>query len=1114
MRRCSFHNCTPFFLLALLAGLSAAQQAMASCGQKAARLVTLQGALDIQEQGPEEWKPVTPERDFCPGDRIHTRLQSRATVELNNKTVISLDQQTTIVFSGLQNRAPSWLDLLKGIIYVRSRTPSSLDVRTHYVNATIRGTEFLVSADDGQSQVTVLEGTVESSNDKGSVTLTDGQAAVAKAGQAPVRKLLVSPQDAVQWALYYPPIIDLQSLRQKASDPAVKQALSRYLDGDSLGALATLDSAGNPDKILRAGLLIGMGRVEEARPLLEGIGKTDPRLAGALALQAIAALAHNDKARALELAQQSTELQPQSPIAWTALSYAGQANFQLDAALQAATQAATLAPDNGLALAREAELLSSLGRREEAREVAEAGTRINPRLARAWAVLGYAQLTGMDYAEAAKTFRLAIDLDNADPLPRFGLGLAKIRAGDLEAGTADLEIATNLDPNNALNRSYLGKAYYEQKNSKVAATEFDLAKQLDPKDPTPWFYSAIKKQTENREVEAVQDMRKAIELNGNRAVYRSKLLLDDDLAARGSALGRIYNQLGFQRLGQLEALNALESDPSDYTSHRLLSDSLLNVPRQDVARVSSLLQSQMLQPINITPLQPQQAERNLLTVSGIGPTDPSMNEFNPLFARNQVSLLPSATVGSFNTYGNETVLSGIYNNLSGSLGQMHYATSGFRKNDDIDQNLYTAYLQAQVMPNFNVMAEYRHRETENGFLPLTFAPAASDLLEQNNYRHHEASDIYRVSSRWAPTLFSDFLASFAYQDDNENINTGQGLNYTAGKHVYSGEMQYIFRHNLFDTIMGVGHIETNGQINAFTDTTIPAFALSQHLIESDGYAYFHTRFPEQMIWTLGVGINSLKMDIYNMDTTQVNPKLGLTWQLFDGTELRFAYFRTLRQVRVGDQNLEPVQVSGFNQLYDDPNGTQATRYGFALDQHINSQASAGIEISQRDLDVPYLNGNQTGYLFWREQNYHGYVYWMPTDRISARLEYTYEDFFDSDYNTFGNAPSTRTHSLPLTLSYFDPVGWFSQIKTTYVKQQVFVNNTSDTTGGYQQDGFALVDTSIGYRLPKRLGIIQFDIRNLFDQRFNYQSNNLRSQSIEQAPFFPYRAFYGRITLSF
>ena len=1149
MHRGSFYFFGPLFLLALSLGVSIPQTARANCEQWAARLMSLQGGLDVQEQGPEEWKPVSPEKDFCPGDRIRTRSQSRATLELNNKTVISLNQQTTIVFSGLKSKAPSWLDLLKGIIYVRSRTISSLDVRTHYVNAAIRGTEFLVAADDDQSKVIVFEGTVEASNDKGSVSLTDGQAAIAKSGEAPTRTLMISPQDAVQWALYYPPVIDLHRLQQESSNPAVKQALSRYLEGDSLGALSRLESMNPPDPVLQAGLLISMGRADEAQRLLQGIGDSDPRIAEVMALRSVVALSQNDKAKALELARQSTERQPQSPMGWTALSYAKQADFQLEEALQAANQAAKLDPNNSLARAREAELLASLGRRKESREAAAEATRLNPKLSRAWAVQGFAELNEMDYSQAAISFRKAIDLDNSDPLPRFGLGLAKIRAGDLDAGTADLEIATNLDPNHSLFRSYLGKAYYEQKNSKVAATEFELAKKFDPKDPTPWFYGAIKKQTENREVEAVKDMRKAMELNNNRAVYRSKLLLDDDLASRGSALGRIYNQVGFQRLGQLEAFNSLGSNPANYTAHRLLSDSFINIPRHDMARVSSLLQAQLLQPINITPLQPQQAERNLLTVSGLGPVDPSMNEFNPLFARNQVSLLPSATVGSFNTWGNETVLSGIYDKYSASFGQMHYATSGFRDNNDIDQNLYSAFLQAQLTPSFNVMAQYRHRDVENGYLPLVFYhptdifsnPTPDSLLLQNTYRRRETSDIYRVGSHWSPSQSTNLLSSFAYQDSHENISIyfdpETQYNTTLGRHAYSGELQHIFRHQYVDSVMGVGHIEMNGQAifdfyqmlaseipstSQPTKLLLPDFTSQrdQHRVETNGYAYFHPRFPENMVWTFGLSVDSLKVDALNIDTTKVNPKVGLTWQVFDKTALRLVYFQNTRQIRIGEQTLEPVQVSGFNQLYDDRTGTQATRYGIALDQHINAEWSTGMEISQRDLEVPFYRGETTGTFSWREQLYHGYLYWMPTDRISARLEYTYEDFNNQAY--FGEldsippldkdigSPSTRTHTLPFTLSYFDPVGWFAQAKTTYVNQQVFVNDEQ----GFSQDDFALVDTSIGYRLPKRLGIIQFDIRNLLGQTFRYQSYNLRSEVQEQAPFFPARAFYGRITLSF
>ncbi len=162
-----------------------------------------------------------------------------------------------------------------------------------------------------------------------------------------------------------------------------------------------------------------------------------------------------------------------------------------------------------------------------------------------------------------------------------------------------IEIAASLDPNNSIVRSYLGKAYYEEKRSELAEREYAIAKELDPKDPTPWFYDAIPKQTTNRPVEALQDMEKAIELNDNRAVYRSRLLLDADLAARSASLARIYSDLGFQQLALVEGWKSVNTDPTNFSAHRFLADSYSVLPRHEIARVSELLQSQLLQPINI-----------------------------------------------------------------------------------------------------------------------------------------------------------------------------------------------------------------------------------------------------------------------------------------------------------------------------------------------------------------------------------------------------------------------------------------------------------------------------------------------------------------------------------
>ena len=255
-------------------------------------------------------------------------------------------------------------------------------------------------------------------------------------------------------------------------------------------------------------------------------------------------------------------------------------------------------------------------------------------------------------------------LESESSLARLGLGLAKIRDGELREGRSEIEIAAALDPNNALIRSYLGKAYFEEKRDTLASEQLNLAKQLDPNDPTPYFYDAIRKQSINRPVEALQDLQRSIELNDNRAVYRSRLLLDEDLGARSARLGRIYRDLGFEQLALVEGWQSLARDPSNHSAHRLLADSYSVLPRHEIGRDSELLQSQLLQPININPVQARLADNGLAFLDDTGPSMVGFNEFTRLFSANQLRLLADGIGGTNSTFSNNLILSGIYRNLS------------------------------------------------------------------------------------------------------------------------------------------------------------------------------------------------------------------------------------------------------------------------------------------------------------------------------------------------------------------------------------------------------------------------------------------------------------------
>jgi tetratricopeptide (TPR) repeat protein len=1096
--------------------------AAAPCDPWVAKMVSVQGIVEVRRAGQTQWVPARLNDLYCGGDQVQVGERSRADLALINQPVVRLDQNTTISLGGIREQRVSWFDLVRGALYFFSRMPRNLEVRTAFVNAGVEGTEGLIVVESNRTLITIFEGTVLASNPSGNLTLVGGQSAIAERGRAPTLTVVVRPRDAVRWAIYYPATLNFRPEEFPAGpgwQGAVRNSIEAYMKGDFQAAFESIK--GVPDTlneprffVYRASLLLAVGRFDEASKDIERALGLNPNYSDAFALQSIVAVAQNEKERARDLAQKAVTADPKSASALIALSYAQQANFDLEGALSSLHQAVQVSPENALAWARLAEMWLSFGQLDEALEAAKKAVALNPNLSRTQTVLGFAFLTQVNTEEAKKAFERAIELDQADPLARLGLGLTKIRDGDLEDGRREIEIAVSLDPDNALIRSYLGKAYYEEKRDKQAADQYEMSKQLDPKDPTPYFYDAIRKQTTNRPVEALQDMQKAIELNDNRAVYRSRLLLDADLAARSAAQARIYSDLGFQQLGLVEGWKSVNADPTNFSAHRFLADSYAILPRHEIARVSELLQSQLLQPLNSTPIQPRLAEGNLFLISAGGPAALSFNEFNPLFNRNGLNFQTSGLAGENSTYAGEGILSGIYKNVSFSLGGFHFQTDGWRRNADQNDTIANTFVQVELSPQTSVQAEVRRRETEFGDLQQRFFPEQFSP----NLRTSVDTTTIRLGGRHAISPRSTVIGSFIFQDrgdDERNPNFALSRVQSLPQKSFGVEFQHLFRFDMFNVTSGGGYFDVDGKsrgaiTSPFTSTIPLNFGLNiQHF---NLYTYANINILKNLTLTGGLSfdyIDGSNAAVRDGLDRQFNPKVGITWRPFEETSIRLAALRALKRTLITDATLEPTQVAGFNQFFDDFNSTKSWRYGIGIDQKIGRNLFGGMEFSTRDLKIPVINAAPPPITVHRvdakEYQARNYLFWTPHPWVALRSEYIFEQ---SDNTPPPNRNiKVNTHRVPLGVNLFHPSGWSSSLTATYYHQSgTFLRSPVFQSAS---DNFWTVDAAINYRLPMRYGFITLGAANLSDNKFKYYDTDRNNPQI-----LPQRTIFFRTTFAF
>ena len=460
-----------------------------------------------------------------------------------------------------------------------------------------------------------------------------------------------------------------------------------------------------------------------------------------------------------------------------------------------------------------------------------------------------------------------------------------------------------------------------------------------------------------------------------------------------------------------------------------------------------------------------------------------------------------------------------------------------------DRDIYDAFFQMSLSHKTSIQAEYRYFDEKRGDLSLRFDP---DLFDDTFVQ--EQRDTLRLGLHHSFTPYSETIASFYYQnsDIDTRFHSSFPLSFPfsdgtvdSANHVdengWLGEIRHLWRSQSgrFNVTAGVGRFSSDVDSEP-TDITVLNFAFPMPPLTfssrvPENYDVRHTNFyiyslikpPKwitsaigDMTWTIGGS-----MDFFEGEgkekTDQFNPKFGLTWNPFPGTTIRGAVFRTLTRQTISNQTIEPTQVAGFNQFFDDTPGSIIWRYGAAIDQKFSESLYGGVEYTTRDLDVAFSIGIGTNVEFLRqgtdEDLIRTYLYWTPHDWLSMSAEYQYEWIKKEQPFLLGLEmfDKLRTHRVPLGINFFHPSGFTARLKGTYVEQDgIFADTPTRTTNVPGDDNFWYFDGSISYRLPKLHGIISIGAKNLFNKNFNFQDTDPSNPQIV-----PERFIFARITLS-
>jgi len=555
-------------------------------------------------------QPIKVNASLEPGDVLETDKFGRVSLILPSRMLLKVSENTWFSYQGVSEKGIEG-ELKRGKVWLRGqRSGAGVNLKTPTATASIRGTEWYMEVDEaGSTTIGVLDGRVAVSNEYGAVELASREVALIEPGEKPVKMVYLTPDNAVNWTLQYR-FLWADSDSQRAPGPlrdAIPDIIKAYQVSDLEQASQRLTDL--PASIqgsaqwrgLSGFLYLSTGQHDQAQSLFRSSAAEDPGWGWPYAQLAFMSIIENQLEKAQTLINTGLAAEPGSAALYVVKAYYHKASLELEKAAIAVRNTVELAPSFVPGLFAAAQIAIEMGDLSAAESLLNAVPATEISRSEKELLLGFIALRRSDTARAHEHFLASADADPERADAWMGLGMAKINSGQIEGGLEAMVYATVVAPQVSSYQSYLAKAFFAEGDTFRANIALDRAKRLDPKDPTPWLYEAAIQYAGNQVSGAVNSLKMARDLNDNRAVLRSRYLLDQDEAVLMSNITRAYNDFGLDFTATQLAARAIEEAPLSGGAHRRLRLAIQNDPREfDRLQWSAFTRETLFSPVTIS----------------------------------------------------------------------------------------------------------------------------------------------------------------------------------------------------------------------------------------------------------------------------------------------------------------------------------------------------------------------------------------------------------------------------------------------------------------------------------------------------------------------------------